>query len=653
VEVVDSDLGSSAGIGAKEREGFKQVIGQVALGEVGAVFSREASRLARTDKDWCQLLEVCQLFETLIVDDEQVYDLDLMDDQLVLGIKGTLSVVELKVLRMRMLQGRREKARRGELRMKLPTGYVYDADGKVVKTPDQRMQQALELVFRRFRQLWSIRQTFMWFVGHEMELPVVMHDRRTVVWKKPTMSFINHLIHNPFYAGAYSFGRRPVETVLQDGKLVKRSSTPRRPEEYTVLIRDHHEGYIDWATFEDNQRMVRQNTWTTDDAVQAVRSGQGLLVGLIRCGHCGRKLHVRYWGKSGTNARYFCDGDYAEGGSYCVSFAGRQVDARLGEELLAVLSPLGVDASVQALEELESGRADERSLLGQKVRQLEYEGQRAREQYDEVDPRNRLVAFELERRWNDKLEELKTAKEYLEAFDSSALQLTETDRDRLRQLGERFGEVWASAACPMKLRKQIVRTVVEELVVTHDEATNRLRFVAHWKGGAHTAFELDKPRPWKGPATPAPVLDILQAMAPRYSDQQIASVLSRHGHRTVRGLRWTAPRVQAARIRHGIPGGRRGTLEADTITRQEAARYAGVAVQTLDRLRDRGVLKMTQAVPYAPWEIQRGDLDSEPVRSMLEHLRATGRLPSEGGDATAQRGLFEENQEGDHARHSD
>lgn len=263
------------------------------------------------------------------------------------------------------------------------------------------------------------------------------------------------------------------------------------------------------------------------------------------------------------------------------------------------------------------------------------------------------MAFELERRWNDKLEELEAERKELAAFDDAAFRLSDKERDRLQQLGERFGEVWASDACPMKLRKKIVRTVVEELAVTYDEASNRLRFIIHWKGGSHTAFELDKPQPWKGPATPAPVLEILQAMAPRYGDRQIASVLSRHGHRTTRGLRWTEPRVKAARIRHRIPGGRHGTLEAGTLTRQQAARYAGVSRATLDRLRDRGVLEMKQAVAYAPWEIRQEDLDSEPIRSMLEHLRATGKLPLEGGVTESQRELFEENQEGNDARHSD
>ncbi len=312
VEIINSDLGSSAGLAAAQREGFERVLSSVALGEVGIVGSREVSRLSRTDKDWCRLLEVCQIFGTLIADEQQVYDLNNLDDQLVLGIKGTLSVVELKVMRQRMLAGQEAKARRGELFKRLPIGYARDPMGKIMFHPDRRVCEAIQLVFAKFRELWSVRQTFQWFRDHDLELPVNPIQGTRLIWKVPSQSLIRDILHNPFYAGAYVWGRRPVTTLLVGGRLEKRQSAMHPAEECRVFIRDHHVGYIDWATYEENQRMIRRNSvnWEGDESMAAIRAGQGLLVGLLRCGHCGRKLHVRYWGGRGTHARYLCKGDF-------------------------------------------------------------------------------------------------------------------------------------------------------------------------------------------------------------------------------------------------------------------------------------------------------------------------------------------------------
>src|SRR6202035_4050352 len=344
IEIVNSDLGCSAAMASAAREGFERVLSLVALGEVGIVVSREISRLSRTDKDWCRLVEVCQIFGTLIGDEQQVYDLSYLDDQLVLGIKGTLSVVELKVLRQRMQAGQESKARRGELFKRLPVGYVLDAMGKVAFHHDRRVPEALQLVFIKFRERWSVRQTFQWFRDHDLELPANPIQGTRLVWKIPSQSLIRDILCNPFYAGSFVWGRRPVTTLLVGGRLEKRQSAMRPAEECRVFIRDHHVGYINWATYEENQRMIRRNSvnWEGDESMAAIRAGQGLLVGLLRCGHCGRKLHVRYWGGRGTNARYLCKGDYDDGGQYCIGFGGSSVDRRVGQELLKVIAPLGV-----------------------------------------------------------------------------------------------------------------------------------------------------------------------------------------------------------------------------------------------------------------------------------------------------------------------
>jgi DNA invertase Pin-like site-specific DNA recombinase len=653
VEIVDGDLGCSAAMASARREGFERVLSSVALGEVGIVGSREVSRLSRTDKDWCRLLEVCQIFGTLIADEQQVYDLNYLDDQLVLGIKGTLSVVELKVLRQRLQAGQESKARRGELFKRLPVGYVLDAMGKVVLHPDQRVCGAIQLVFEKFRERWSVRQTFQWFRDHDVELPANPIQGTRLVWKIPTQSLVRDLLCNPFYAGAYVWGRRPVATVLAEGRLEKRQSATRRAEDCRVFIPDHHVGYIDWATYEENQKMIRRNSvnWQGDESMAAIRAGQGLLVGLLRCGHCGRKLHVRYWGGSGTNARYLCKGDYDDGGQYCLGFGGASVDRRLGQELLKVISPLGVEASLKALEELSAGDAAQRATLSSKLEQLEYEAKKAFEQYDAVDARNRLVAGELERRWNEKLEEVETTKQRLSSLNEKRWSLSSDEEESIRLMGENFAESWHSDSCPPTLKKMIFRTTMEEIVVRADADKKTLEFTIHWKGGVHTQLTMERPRSAAEIATPVEALEIIRRMAVRHGDDQIASVLNRLGHSTGKGKRWNQERVATARRNHSIPGQKRALPDPDRVSLSEAARICGVSHRTIERLVEAGLLKREQATPRAPWEIRRTDLGAEPVRSIVDRLLRTGKLILHGGSADNQHRLFAENEGDDNARH--
>ena len=653
VEVVACDLGSSAAIASARREGFERVLSSVALGDVGIVASREASRLSRTDKDWCRLIEVCQIFGTLIGDEQQVYDLNYLDDQLVLGIKGTLSVVELKILRQRMLAGQESKARRGELFKRLPVGYALDALGKVVFHPDQRVCEAIHLVFTKFRERWSVRQTFQWFRDHDVELPANPIQGTRLVWKIPTQGLIRDILCNPFYAGAYVWGRRPVGTLLVEGKLEKRQGATRRAEECRVFIPAHHVGYIDWATYEENLRMIRRNSvnWQADESMSAIRAGQGLLVGLLRCGHCGRKLHVRYWGGRGTNARYLCKGNFDDGGQYCIGFGGALVDRRLSQELLKAISHFGVEASLRAIEELSAGDAAQRSILSSKLEQLEYEAKKAFEQYDAVDARNRLAAAELERRWNEKLEEIGTVKERLASLNEQRHSLSMEEEARIRQMGEDFAELWQSDRCPPTLRKMIFRTAMEEIIVRMDAEKKTLEFTIHWKGGAHTQLVMERPRPVTEIATPMEALEIIRRMAVRHGDDQIASVLNRLGYSTGKEKRWNQNRVATVRRNYSIPGQKRALPDPDRVSLSEAARICGVSHRTIERLVEAGLLKREQAAPRAPWEIRRADLNAEPVQSIVKRLLRTGRLVLQGGCTKNQTALFAEKEGDGNARH--
>jgi hypothetical protein len=599
-------------------------------------------------------LEVCQIFGTLIADEQQIYDLNYLDDQLVLGIKGTLSVVELKVLRQRMQAGQESKARRGELFKRLPVGYTRDLTGKIVLHPDQRICEAIRLVFVKFRERWSIRQTFQWFRDHDIELPANPIQGTKLVWKVPTQKPGPRYSEQPLLCGrAYVWGRRPVTTLLVDGRLEKHQSATRRAEECRVFIPEHHEGYIDWATYEENRRMTRRNSvnWQGDESMAAIRAGQGLLVGLLRCGHCGRKLHVRYWGARGTHARYLCKGDYDDGGQYCQRFGGASVDRRLSQELLKVISPLGIEASLRALEELSAGDAAQRIALSSKLEQMEYEARKAFEQYDAVDARNRLVAGELERRWNEKLEEIAKTKQRLAGLNGKRYSLSVDEEAQILAMGANFSEVWQNDHCPSTLKKMIFRTVVEEIIVRTDAEKKTLQFTIHWKGGTHTQLAMERPRSATEAATPTEALEIIRRMAVRHGDDQIASVLNRLGYSTGKSKRWNQIRVATARRNYSISGQRRALPDPERVSLNEAARICGVSHRTIERLVEAGLLKREQVTPRAPWEIRRADLNNETVQSVIDRLLRTGKLVLQGGSSGNPPSLFNENEGDDNARH--
>src|SRR5246127_4014185 len=532
-----------------------------------------------------------------------------------------------------MQAGQESNARRGELFKRLPGGYHRDLPREVVLHPDQRIGEAIRLVFMKFRERWSIRQTFQWFRDHDIELPANPIQGTKLIWKVPTQSLVRDILINPFYAGAYVWGRRPVETLLIEGRLEKRQSAMRPAEQCRVFIRDHHVGYIDWATYEENQRMIRRNSvnWESDESMAAIRDGQGLLVGLLRCGHCGRKLHVRYWGGRGTHARYLCKGDYDDGGRYCLGFGGASVDRRLGQELLKVIFPLGVEASLRALEELSAGDAAQRIALSSKLEQLEYEARKAFEQYDAVDARNRLAASELERRWNEKLDEIAKTKQRLASLNGRRYSLTADEEARILAMGKNFTEVWQNEHCPPELKKMIFRTVVEEIVVRSDLEKKALQFTIHWKGGTHTQLTMERPRSATENATPIEALEIIRRMAVRHGDDQIASVLNRLGHSTGKGKRWNQIRVATARRNHSIAGQKRAFPDPDRISLTGAARICRVSHRSIERLVEAGLLEREQVIPRAPWQIRRTDLNTEPVRSIIDHLRLTGKLILRGG----------------------
>lgn len=646
IEVMDCDLGSSAAMGSSTRVGFERLTASVAVGEIGIIFSREASRLSRTDKDWCRLLEVCSIFDTLISDGEQIYDCNSMDDQLILGIKGTLSVVELKTIRMRLIAGMQSKAERGEYRRQLPPGYVWDETNKIVKDPNQRIQDAIALIFAKFSELQSIRQTHLWFHSQKVELPVTA-DRgghKKIVWKVPAPGYINDILKNPTYAGVYVWGREVTKLEYEDGQIVKKKTTKTDPRESKVFLEDNHEGYISLDRYDQNQELIEKNrlSQTTVERRGAAREGQGLLAGILRCGRCGRKFYVAYYGKSGTAARYLCRGDYHAGGEYCLAFGGSTVDKAFSRQLLDVITPYGMEASIEAAKTLCLKEEETKKALSQKIKQLEYEVSRAFEQYNEVDPRNRLVAAELERRWNVKLEELACAKKDYEKTDKKQCAVTEEEKRKILTFGERFSEVWTSADCPNSVRKRIVRSIIEDVIVNLDDESQMLRFIIHWKGGCHSAIEMPKPPAGIGQKTSEEDLGIIRKMAHRYGDNDIARVLNRLGRRTATGMRWNQSRITNIRSKYSIAGHLYTVEDPNVLTLGQTAKYLNVSRTTVKRLVAAGTLEKEQAVPWAPWEIKKKDLDSVTISQIVKTLRETGKLHVNGDDSGTQIKLFNE-----------
>ena len=642
VEVIDVDLGSSAAMAAAKREGFQKLLGAVAMGEVGIVLARELSRLLRTDRDLCQLVELCHAFDTLIGDEQAVYDPSHMNDQLVLGIKATMSVAELKVIHMRLALGKENTARRGELYPRLPAGYVWDLDHKIVKDPNRRVQDGIDLVFKKFRETWSSRQTHKWFQGNGVELAVTKASGGSirVEFQIPRPGQISAILHNPIYAGAYVWGRRRTEVRWEEGALKRRQGPASTIEEAKVFLKDHHEGYIDWSTYEENQLLIKRNDFRgpPDETAGVARSGKGLLAGLMRCGHCGRKFYVRYWGKSGTSARYLCSGTaVVECGRYCIGFGGATIDRRVEAEVGRALTPHGVRASLAAIADLTSAEEERKKIIQRHLQQLEYEAGRAFEQFNAVDPKNRLVADELERRWNAKLADLDACRESLLQLDAERPAITEEEKAKLTHLGEHFIEAWSDPRCSVELKKQIIRTLIEEIVV-NEEPVGTLAVTIRWSGGTHTAFEMQKPSPSTMHRTSEDDLEVIRKMAARYGDADIARVLSKLGRTTGKGHPWTQFSVKSARKTYHIEGRAKSLEDDQVLTQHGAARYTNTSDTTIKKLVDAGVVPMNRCVPYAPWEIQRSDLETPRMRRILETLRQTGRLQL--GDPLSEQGAL-------------
>lgn len=640
--LVDNDLGVSAS-GYADRPGFRELTTRVTMRQVGLVLCMDASRLSRNSRDWAHLFELCGHFDTLIADLEQVYDLALPNDRLVLGIKGMLSENELHVLRVRMRTGLEAKAARGELRTLLPPGYVHDDDGSLVFDPDRRVQAAVRQLFDQFDRCDSVRQLSLWYRDTGTLFPVRTNGPPPGVdWQVPTAKTFQKLLVHPVYAGVYAWGRRTTRVEYVQGRLVKRTTEPAQaPERWKVCLRDHHPAYVTWERIVANVARVSENRarWKMDDNQGAVRDGLALLVGLLRCRTCGSRLYVGY---KKDSALYSCDGGHAKGTRRCVSFGSREIDHRVSEEVLKALAPLALDASVAAFEQGEREWAQQLDGLRLQVEAAQYAADRALAQYDCVDPRNRLVADTLEARLDEKLTQLRAAKGQLSRAGEGTPRLTEEQRARVRALAADFPAAWNHHDADPKLRKRLLRTVVREVVVEHQPDLRRLEVTLHWHGGVHTQVHVKKRDRRRGGAADLDLVETVRRLAgDGVSDAGTARVLNMQRTTTPRGLPWTKSRARSFRHQHQIVMANR-PAKADYLTQNEAASYLGISRNGLLGLERVSAIARRQVTAFAPWRVERRELDSERVQALVRGLKANGRLPR-GGCPEGQLSLVPEN----------
>jgi DNA invertase Pin-like site-specific DNA recombinase len=630
IRVIDRDLGTTAS-GCVDRLGFQELQSGVCERKVGGIFSIEASRLARNGREWHTLLEICAIMRTVLVDQDAIYDLDLLNDRLLLGLKGEMSTMELSLLKERSQAAIQQKAKRGELYLTVPAAYIKTKDNQLKKNPDKRIQEATDLVFIKFRECGTIRQVYRWFLDEKIEIPAVSNGKgqRSIEWKLPSPNTISRIMNNPIYAGAYVYGRTKTEVDFENGRKRLRKGIRKEQKDWDVLILDHHEGYITWEEHQYNMDILTQNTNKKRPMVKgSVRGGAALLGGLLRCGHCGRKLFVRYQGRNGSHKRYDCSRKQGnELGKACISFGGFRVDRAVTEYLFEVLSPIGLEASVKAIKKInnESGTVKRQREL--ELEQARYDALLAKRQYNAVDPDNRLVAATLERDWNDALVNVEKLENEISAMVANTPPLSPEEEAEIRELSQDLPRVWNHTRSSLNLKKRIIRTVIKEIVVYLEE--QNIKLIIHWEGGEHTKLEVLKNKSFDYPLrTDVETRKIISALARIMPDKHIVAFLNRIGKATAKGHTWNPVRLRSFRNNNNIPVYREGERqEREEFTVDEASSKLGIGSTKARRLIQHKILPARQVCSGAPWIIFKKDLESEAVKKAAHSKLPKRPLP--------------------------
>lgn len=614
VKVVDRDLAKSAD-GIAERSGFDIMFTDVALNHVGLILSIEVSRLARNNSDWYRLLDLCGITNTLIGDEDGLYHPGLYNDRLLLGLKGTMAEAELHVLRARLNGGIRNKAARGELRRGLPIGFEWgERDGEILFHPDQAVTGAIRCVFEKFDEFGSVRRVWLYFRSQGLQLPSRRTQRSEIRWTIPTYAAIHEVLTNPVYGSAYAYGKSRQETYVDEhGKLKKR--VRRLPQnEWDVLIPEHHEGYIDWKTYQMNRERIGKNTHPGPHNSGAVREGMALLQGLATCGRCGRRLRVYYQGKNGTPGYYCASSNIVNGrGEFCLRVSGLRIDKAVSEAFIEAVTPAGTEAALLAEQQFEEEYQTTIQQWRRQVERAEYEAQRAERCYQSVEPENRLVARTLEAEWEQCLSELARAQAELAQREQERPEpLNDEQREHLRTLGIDLKRVWKAATTTDRDRKELLNLLLEEVNIRVEKSAkeNNVHLILRWRGGAVSELDVALPNPHQPTIrTDEKTIDLLRRLACHYDDSTIAGILNRQGRRTATGERFTANRVGNLRRYRKIARYQRSEDkgEGDLVTIKKAAEILGVAPSTVHRWLTDGFIAGEQPTFGAPWHIRMND----------------------------------------------
>jgi DNA invertase Pin-like site-specific DNA recombinase/predicted DNA-binding transcriptional regulator AlpA len=607
ISVVDDDLGRS-GTSTDGRLGFKELVAEVGLGHVGLVLALEVSRFARSSADWHQLLDLCALTGTLIADSDGIYSPVDFNDRLLLGLKGTMSEAELHLIRARLDGGRRNKAKRGELEMNLPVGLDRDETGLIVLSADEQIRHAIERVFELWRRLGSARQVVRELIAEDQKLPRRPVGRRRVNWTRASYGAVHALLSNPVYAGAFVFGRRRRERRLDEQGRVRVHDALVPMEQWSVCIPEHHPGYVPWSEYLQTRERLHANMIIPSEGGGAAREGSALLQGLLRCGHCGRRMQVAYSGTSGRVPRYACvRAHHLHGTDHaCQSLGGTRLERAITNAFLEAVTPAGIRASAHAIKEIEQ-QHDER-LAGQKLalERAEFEVARARRQFDACEPENRLVARTLEARFESTLEELERQRRELAEVERARPEpLTPAERDALARIARDLPRLWDAPTTNARDRKELLRALITEVTVTVREPPRRAEIEILWEGGSRSELEIRlTQRGAKRTCTPEETVQLIRRLAEHHPDRQIAAILNKQGRRTGTGLLFTEPRVKYVRQQNEIPVAPPPDPNSGIFTIKQAAKELGVAEATIYRWLRAGLLPGEQTTAHAPWRIR-------------------------------------------------
>jgi DNA invertase Pin-like site-specific DNA recombinase len=628
IEVIDDDLGRTAS-GTVERPGFDRLVAALCAGQVGAVLCLDASRLARNGRDWHHLLELCGLVEARVIDLDGVYDPCRPNDRLLLGMKGSISEFELGIIRSRMYEAARSKARRGELKISAPIGYAWDRHLGLGLDPDRRLQEVIRLVFHKFHELGSARQVLLWMASQNIHFPYPS-DGRTLTsfeWRPIRYRNVISILKNPFYAGVYAYGKSEKRTTIVDGRARKSYGHRKPMATWEVFIQDHHEGYISWAEYERNQALLAGNAYGRVGDTKSGRGGQALLAGLICCARCGRRLSVLYTGRY-PRPIYRCEQPNVQlGQQRCLTVAGKRIDETIAVEMLRAVTPMAIEAAEEAERMLRDEDQDRRRIAELELQQAQYDASLAERRYAACDPDNRLIAAQLEKAWETALERVERCRE---RFDRMRTPGADDVRCDFTGLADDLSAAWKAPRTTMRTRQRLVRALITEIVVDIDAAAGEIVLVIHWKGGQHSELRVRKPRTGEhGCSTPEQALAVMRSMAGRWSDQDIAASLNRMGMPTGQGKTWTAHRVGSVRRVRGIHGYRSAEKNGEWLTMRDAAAKLGVSHHQIRKLIKVGILASEQIMPDAPHQIRAADLASERVIIALKRKGHPCRAESE------------------------